>query len=60
MLFRSTGLLSGRSNAEFTPESALALSLGKNNLGESDVLALTLQCETAMKATGQIGWREFV
>ena len=56
----STGFLSGRSNAEFTPESALALSLGKNNLGESDVLALTLQCETAMKTTGQIGWREFV
>lgn len=56
----STGFLSGRSNSEFTPESALALSLGKNNLGESDVLALTLQCETAMKTTGQIGWREFV
>ena len=55
----ATGLLSGKGNAEFTPESALALSLGKNNLGESDVLALTIQCDTAMKATGQIGWREF-
>ena len=56
----AAGLLSGRSNAEFTPASALALSLGKDNAGNSDVLALTIQCETAMKTTAQIGWRELV
>lgn len=54
----STGFLSGRSNTAFTPEGSLALSLGKNTDGSSDVLMLTIQCETAMKATGQIGWRE--
>ena len=54
------GLLSGKGNTEFTPESALALSLGKDNAGNSDILALTIQCDTAMKATGLIGWREFV
>jgi len=53
-----TGLLSGHCNSAFSPESAMALSLGKNANGESDVLMLTIQCETAMKATGQIGWRE--
>jgi hypothetical protein len=54
----STGLLSGRSNTAFSPEGALALSLGKDANGNSDVLMLTIQCETAMKATGQLGWRE--
>jgi hypothetical protein len=53
-----TGLISGRSNIAFTPSSALALSLGKDNAGNSDILALTVQCETSMKATGQIGWHE--
>lgn len=53
-----TGLLSGKSNSVFSPESALALSLGKDNSGNSDVLALTIQCDTSMKATGQLGWRE--
>ena len=54
----STGLLAGRANTAFSPESALALSLGKDANGNSDVLMLTIQCDTAMKATGQIGWRE--
>lgn len=54
----STGLLSGQSNSAFSPESALALSLGRDANGNSDVLMLTVQCETAMKTTGQIGWRE--
>ena len=53
-----TGLLSGKSNSVFSPESALAFSLGKDNAGNSDILALTIQCDTSMKATGQIGWRE--
>lgn len=55
-----TGFTSGRSAAGFTPESALALSLGVNASGESDILALTVQCETTMKATAVIGWRELV
>lgn len=53
-----TGLLSGKSNVVFSPTGALALTLGKDNAGNSDVLALTVQCDTAMKATGQLGWRE--
>lgn len=54
----STGFLAGRSNTAFSPEGSLALSLGKTANGDSDILMLTIQCETAMKATGQIGWRE--
>lgn len=54
----ATGLLSGKGNVVFNSESALALTLGKNNVGASDVLALTIQCDTAMKTTGHIGWRE--
>ena len=54
----AAGLISGRNATEFSPESALALSLGKDNAGNSDVLALTIQCDTVMKTTGFIGWRE--
>lgn len=54
----STGLLSGRSNTAFSPEGSLSLSLGKNADGSSDILMLTIQCDSAMKATGQLGWRE--
>lgn len=53
-----TGLLSGKGSAIFSPEGALALSLGKKADGSSDVLALTIQCDTSMKVTGKIGWRE--
>lgn len=52
------GLMSGKASTEFNPVSALALSLGKDVNGNSDILALTIQCDTAMKATGKIGWRE--
>jgi hypothetical protein len=54
----ATGLLSGKGNVVFSSESALSLSLGKNASGVSDVLALTIQCDSAMKVTGHIGWRE--
>ena len=54
------GLVASRSAIEFDPESGLALSLGQNIDGESDVLALTLQCSTAENATGLLGWREVV
>lgn len=54
------GLLTSHSDIEFTPESALALALGTNASGESDVLALTIQCSTSEEATGLLGWREMV
>lgn len=54
----AAGFLSGKASEAFAPDSALALSLGKKNDGSSDVLALTIQCDTAMKVTGKIGWRE--
>lgn len=54
----AAGLVSGKNTVEFSPESALSLSLGKDATGNSDVLALTIQCDSAMKATGFIGWRE--
>lgn len=54
----AAGLISGKNSVQFDAKSALALSLGKDNAGNSDVLALTIQCDTAMKATGLIGWRE--
>lgn len=52
------GLISGKASVEFNPVSALSLALGKDANGNSDVLALTVQCDTAMKTTGRIGWRE--
>jgi hypothetical protein len=54
------GLLAVHSDVEFTPESGLALALGTNASGESDVLALTIQCSTSEEATGLLGWRELV
>lgn len=54
----AAGLVSGKNTVEFSPESALSLSLGKDATGSSDVLALTIQCDSAMKATGFLGWRE--
>lgn len=55
-----SALLSAESSAQFSPESGLALSLGVDENGNSDILALTIQCDTTMKATGLIGWRELV
>jgi len=54
------GLVSSRSSVEFDPESGLALSLGQDINGSSDVLALTVQCSAAESATGLLGWREVV
>jgi len=52
------GLVAARSDVEFSPEGGLALSLGVNASGESDILALTIQCSSSQEATGLIGWRE--
>lgn len=54
------GLLAVHSDVEFTPESGLALALGTSASGESDVLALTIQCSASEEATGLLGWRELV
>ena len=54
------GLIAARSDVEFDPASALALALGKDANGNSDIIALTIQCSSAQEATGLIGWRELV
>ena len=54
------GLVAARSDIDFSPESGLALSLGTNAAGASDILALTIQCSSSQEATGLIGWRELV
>lgn len=54
------GLLAARSDIDFSPESGLALSLGTDAAGASDILALTIQCSSSQDATGLIGWREAV
>ena len=52
------GLVASRSAIEFDPATAFALALGSNASGESDIIALTVQCSTAENATGKLGWRE--
>jgi hypothetical protein len=54
------GLVASRSSIEFDPESGLALSLGQNINGVSDIIVLTIQCSASEDATGLIGWREVV
>lgn len=54
------GLVAARSDVGFDPASALALSLGKDANGSSDILVLTIQCSNSQEATGLIGWRELV
>jgi hypothetical protein len=54
------GLVASRSDVAFSPENALALSLGREVDGTSDVLALTVQCSSSENATGLLGWRELV
>lgn len=56
----AAGMLSSRGSVTFSPSSALALSLGKDANGNSDVLALTIENAGNMKTGGLIGWREFV
>jgi hypothetical protein len=54
------GLVASRSAIEFDPESGIAIALGRDIDGNSDVLALTVQCSAAENATGLLGWREVV
>jgi len=54
------GLVASRGPIEFTPEGSLALALGQDIHGNSEVLALTIRCSSAEDATGLIGWNELV
>ena len=54
------GLVASRGSIEFTPEGSLALALGQDINGNSEVLALTIRCSSAEDATGLIGWNELV
>jgi hypothetical protein len=54
------GLVASRGAVEFNPESGLALSLGQDINGNSDIVILTVQCSAAENATGLLGWREVV
>ena len=54
------GLVASRGSIEFTPEGSLALALGQDIHGNSEVLALTIQCSSSEDATGLIGWNELV
>jgi hypothetical protein len=54
------GLTASRGAVEFSPDSGLALSLGRTIDGASDILALTVQCSSSENATGLLGWRELV
>jgi hypothetical protein len=53
-----SGLIGARTSIEFNPSSALALSLGSDASGASDILALTIECTSNVNATGLLGWRE--
>lgn len=56
----AAGLVGARGSTGLTTANALALSLGVNNVGASDVMVLTLEADTATKGTGLLGWRELV
>jgi hypothetical protein len=56
----AAGLVGNNGSSAFTPETALALSLGVDANGNSDVLVLTVEADSATKATGLIGWKELV
>jgi hypothetical protein len=54
------GLVASRGSIEFTPEGGLALALGQDIHGNSEVLVLTIRCSSSEDATGLIGWNELV
>jgi hypothetical protein len=56
----AAGLVGNNGSSAFTPETALALSLGVDANGNSDTLVLTIEADSATKATGLISWRELV
>lgn len=56
----SAGVVGTRGTVAFNTESALALSLGVDSSGNSDVLLLTLECSSSTTGTGLLGWRELV
>lgn len=56
----AAGLVGSRGSTTLSTESALALSLGVDSAGASDILVLTLEADTSTKGTGILGWRELV
>lgn len=54
----AAGLVGSRGSAGFNAASALALSLGVDANGTSDILVLTLEADSATKGTGILGWHE--
>lgn len=56
----AAGVVGTRGTVAFNTESALTLSLGVDNAGNSDVLMLTLECNSSTTGTGLLGWRELV
>ena len=56
----AAGLVGTRGAVAFEPESGLALSLGVDSAGNSDILLLTMEADTSTKGTALLGWRELV
>lgn len=54
------GLVGTRGSSSLNTAAGLALSLGVDANGVSDILVLTMQADTATKGTGLLGWRELV
>lgn len=56
----AAGIVGSRGSTAFTTENAMALALGTDSNGASDILVLTIEADTATKGLGMLGWREFV
>lgn len=56
----AAGLVGTRGAVAFEPESGLALSLGVDSAGNSDILLLTMEADSSTKGTALLGWRELV
>lgn len=54
------GIVGSRGSSSYNTANALAMSLGVDANGTSDVLVLTLEADTSTKGTGILGWRELV
>ena len=56
----AAGLVGTRGAVAFEPQSGLALSLGVDSAGNSDILLLTMEADTSTKGTALLGWRELL
>lgn len=55
----AAGIVGSRASAGFNTLNALSMALGVNASGESDVMVLTIEADTATKGIGMLGWHEF-